>query len=263
MGDCGGVGGGVALCVRVGCGFGVAAEHLVDAFAGVAGGGRGGGGAAGAVDVLWDRGGGASALAGAVAACGGGAGGGAGWGGGLRGGGRGNFGGKTVNSMTDMNLNELKAVLAGDPGRFLRLRLPGGGAVPVSFHITEVGQVTKDFIDCGGTRRQVVTCQLQAWVGPDEEHRIQAGKLLGILEKGAGLLPSGEVPVEIEYEQGLISQYPVTGVEVEDGGLVFRLASKHTDCLAKELCLPQSPVAGMFRSAFAAPGPCCGPGGCD
>lgn len=123
--------------------------------------------------------------------------------------------------------------------------------------------MTKDFIDCGGTRRQVVTCQLQAWVGPDAEHRIHADKLLGILEKGAGLFASGELPVEIEYEAGLISQYPVAGVEEGDGALVLRLESKHTDCLAKELCLPRSPVAGMFRSAFAAPAPCCGPGGCD
>jgi hypothetical protein len=162
-----------------------------------------------------------------------------------------------------MTLSEFQAALAVDPERLLRLRLPGGDAVPVSFHITEVGQVTKDFIDCGGTRRTLTTCQLQAWVGPDEDHRIHASKLLGILRKGADLMSSPDLPVEIEYEHGLISQYPVTGAEVIDGALVFTLTTKHTDCLAKELCLPRLPVPKMFASAFAKPAPCCGPGGCD
>lgn len=162
-----------------------------------------------------------------------------------------------------MKLSELKAALAGDPEQLLRLRLPGGDAVPVSFHITEVGQVTKDFIDCGGTRRTVRTCQLQAWVGPDEDHRIHAGKLLGILRKGSELMDSEDLPVEIEYEQGLISQYPVTCAAVEEGVLVFTLTTKHTDCLARELCTPRHPVSSMFASAFAPqPAACCGPGGC-
>ena len=162
-----------------------------------------------------------------------------------------------------MTLTELKTALSGDPQQLLRLRLPGGDAVPVSFHITEVGQVTKDFIDCGGTRRTTITCQLQAWVGPDDDHRIEAGKLLGILRKGTPLFTSEDVPVEIEYEHGLISQYSVTGVAAENGTLVFSLTSKHTDCLAKELCTPRHPVPAMFASAFAKPAPCCGPGGCD
>lgn len=162
-----------------------------------------------------------------------------------------------------MTLTELKHALSGNPDQVLRLRLPQGDPVPVSFHITEVGQVTKDFIDCGGTRRKVTICQLQAWVGPDDDHRIHAGKLLGILRKADPLMDSEEVPVEIEYEHGLISQYPVTGVELVDGALVFSLTAKHTDCLAKEVCLPRQTVPAMFRSAFAKPAPCCGPGGCD
>lgn len=151
---------------------------------------------------------------------------------------------------------------SADPEQALRLRLPGGDAVPVSFHITEIARVTKDFIDCGGTRRTVATCQLQAWVGPDEEHRIHAGKLLGILRKGAGLMTSDDLPVEIEYEHGLISQYPVTGMTVENGSLVISLGTKHTDCLAREQCTPRHLVPAMFASAFAKPAPCCGPDGC-
>ena len=161
-----------------------------------------------------------------------------------------------------MTLTELRTALSGDPEQMLRLRLPGGDAVPVSFHITEVGQVTKNFIDCGGTRRTTSVCQLQAWVGPDEDHRVQAGKLLGILGKGSSLFTSEDIPVEIEYEHGLISQYPVTGVTMEDGRLVLSLTNKHTDCLAREICTPLHLVPAMFASAFAKPAPCCGPGGC-
>ncbi len=162
-----------------------------------------------------------------------------------------------------MTLAELKTALSGDPEQLLQLRLPGGDPVPVSFHITEVGQVTKDFIDCGGTRRTVITCQLQAWVGPDADHRIYAGKLLGILRKGAPLFGSDDIPVEIEYEHGLISQYPVSSAGREEGALVFSLTTKHTDCLAKELCVPRGTVPAMFAKAFAKPASCCGPGGCD
>jgi hypothetical protein len=60
------------------------------------------------------------------------------------------------------------------------------------------------------------------------------------------------LPVEIEYEDGVISQFPVTSVG--DGAAVtVHLGTKHTDCLAKEVCLPS-----------AAPSTdCCAPGsGC-
>ncbi|MEI7863404.1 MAG: DUF6428 family protein, partial [Planctomycetota bacterium] len=36
--------------------------------------------------------------------------------------------------------------------------LPDKSFVPAHFHITEVGRVQKDFIDCGGTVRSATTC---------------------------------------------------------------------------------------------------------
>ena len=44
------------------------------------------------------------------------------------------------------------------------------------------------------------------------------------------------LPVEVEYEEGTISQYPVAGVEVTPAGLLFYLRTKHTACLAPEKC---------------------------
>ena len=41
--------------------------------------------------------------------------------------------------------------------------------------------------------------------------------------------------MEVEYEQGVISQYPIGGMEVTPSGLLF-LWAKHTACLAPEKC---------------------------
>ena len=53
-----------------------------------------------------------------------------------------------------MTLKELKTHLASAPGKLVQLILPGGSAIPQHFHVTEVGQVQKDFIDCGGDVRK-------------------------------------------------------------------------------------------------------------
>lgn len=135
-----------------------------------------------------------------------------------------------------MNVGELRAVLTRHPGAALHLMLPDGDFVPAHFHVTEVGRVQKDFIDCGGTTRAAVSCLLQVWVAQDTAHRLAAGKLGGILELAAPLLKSDALAVEVEYEGAAVSQYPLAGVEVTPGGLLFHLGRKHTDCLAPDRC---------------------------
>jgi hypothetical protein len=158
-----------------------------------------------------------------------------------------------------MTLAEFKALLARHPERAFQLGLPDGSAVPVSFHITEVGRVHKSFLDCGGVMRESIACQLQIWVGKDFDHRIETGKMAAILKKAATILPDESVPLEIEYEDRVISQYTVEGHDVLDEAVVLRLAHKHTECLAPELC--GLPSIGRLP---ALPGKsCCGPtGGC-
>lgn len=159
-----------------------------------------------------------------------------------------------------MILSELKSLLARNTDRHFRLRMPDGSPVPVSFHITEVGRVHKTFLDCGGSLRERTTCQLQVWVGEDHDHRIETRKMAGILEKGEFLLPDGNVPVEIEYEDSVISQYTIEGHEITGDAVVLILANKHTECLAPELCglrtpdLRLPPIVGKSN--------CCAPGGC-
>lgn len=135
-----------------------------------------------------------------------------------------------------MNVRELLGVLATHPGVRMHLMLPDKSFVPAHFHITEVGRVQKDFIDCGGTVRSTKACVLQVWVANDVDHRLETTKLASIMEIAAPLLQSDELPVEVEFEQGVISQYPVGGMEVTPSGLLFYLGTKHTACLAPEKC---------------------------
>lgn len=158
-----------------------------------------------------------------------------------------------------MKLSELKSLLAEHSDRFFRIRLPDGGAVPVSFHVTEVGQMHKTFIDCGGKLRETTTCQLQVWVGEDYEHRIETGKMAGILDKTSSILPDDSVPVEIEYEDRVISQYTISSHELSDDSVVLILANKHTECLAPELC--GLPAIGRLPAIGGKPN-CGGPSGC-
>lgn len=136
-----------------------------------------------------------------------------------------------------MNVSELKAMLQAHAQAALRLVLPSGERIPDHFHVTEVGRVEKNFIDCGGTRRQSVTCQLQAWAAHDIDHRLEAGKLAKILQLAEPVLGGEELPVEIEYGVEVAAQYQLSEVQVGvDGLLYFVLVGKQTDCLAKDKC---------------------------
>ena len=157
-----------------------------------------------------------------------------------------------------MKLSQFTDLLQNHPENTFRLVLPGSHTVPLSFHITEVGHVVKKFIDCGGKVHTVQSCQLQAWIGTDPEHRLLAGKMARVLSsaKAKGVIPENEdLDLEIEYEDTTISHYGVADYGLTDSGVVLHLAAKHTDCLAKESCLPSLP---MLDDAAV----CCGTTGC-
>ncbi|MEO6054611.1 MAG: DUF6428 family protein [Chthoniobacterales bacterium] len=137
-----------------------------------------------------------------------------------------------------MKTSEFKQHLDQHPDSELSFLLPNGKSIPIHAHITEVGRIEKTFLDCGGKLRTITTCSLQAWVADDVDHRITAGKLASIFEGATEILGANDPHVEIEFEDRLISQYPVVSVENANGVLSFQLESKHTDCLAKDVCLP-------------------------
>jgi len=165
-----------------------------------------------------------------------------------------------------MTLQEFKALLQENRGKLFQVVLSTGDAVPISFHITEVGRVEKTFVDCGGKLHTRKTAQLQVWVGPDEDHRIQAGKMADILDKSSQIVPDDTLPLELEYEMenGFVSQFPVAGFSTSDEAVVLELGVRHTECLAPELCIVPAPSASQFVSLTMAPsnGCGCGPSGC-
>ncbi len=148
-----------------------------------------------------------------------------------------------------MLMSQLRDALAGHPDATMRFVLPDETMVPAHFHITEVGHVRKDFIDCGGTRRSVAACVLQVWVANDLGHRLSAGKLSGILTLSEPLFGGQDLPVEVEYEGEALSLYGLETAAMGDRGWTLRLGGKHAGCLAPDQC-------GVNENACCPPG-CC------
>jgi hypothetical protein len=161
----------------------------------------------------------------------------------------------TLDEKPTLLLSHLRSALAAAPDLPLTVVWPDGEPIESHFHVTEVGRVRKDFVDCGGTIRSQVTCLLQTWVADDTDHRITAAKLSRALAHAEPILGGEDLPVELEYEACNVVQLRLVSIAPEAGVLVIRLASKHTDCLAKELCLPSARPAGADAAA-------CGPGCC-
>jgi len=135
-----------------------------------------------------------------------------------------------------MTLDGLLQVLSENPSSALHLMLPDQSFIPEHFHVTEVGRVHKDFIDCGGTIRSTTACVLQVWVAHDLNHRLNTTTLLKVLRLAAPLLKSTELPVEVEYGSGTVSQFPVSAAEVTPSGILLYLGVKQTACLAEDRC---------------------------
>lgn len=148
-----------------------------------------------------------------------------------------------------MKLAALKGMLAQHPDAMIRFRLPNGQNVAAHAHVTEVAQINKRFIDCGGTLREDTLCRLQTWVAEDFEHRLTAKKLLGILNKADGTVLKGDdMEVDVEHELEFVSQFPLESVRAAGDTLELELTERHTACLAPDKCLPaQKPESILFK----------------
>jgi len=134
----------------------------------------------------------------------------------------------------------------------LQVALPTGEFVPAHFHLTEIGKVTRHFIDCGGTERSTEVVNLQLWVAEDTDHRLTPEKLMGIVDLGKQKLHLNNVEMEVEFQGATIQTF---GLEWEGGHFV--LTNQHTDCLAKDNCgVPESKPKVALAEVGAA---CCGP----
>jgi hypothetical protein len=110
-------------------------------------------------------------------------------------------------------------------------QLPNGELVPSHFYVTEVGKITKHFIDCGGTVRNEEVANFQLWNANDYDHRLHPEKLLSIIELSERILGIEDLDIEVEHQGNTIGKF---GLDFD--GKNFLLTNKQTDCLAKDQC---------------------------
>ncbi|MFC5271552.1 DUF6428 family protein [Adhaeribacter terreus] len=129
-----------------------------------------------------------------------------------------------------MKLSEVKNLLA--TAEAVNFKLENGSLVPEHFHVTEVGVVTKHFIDCGGTMRTEKVANFQLWDANDFEHRLKPQKLLNIIALSEQKLGMEEdLEIEVEYQAETIGKY-----HLGHDGNNFLLLSTTTNCLAPNKC---------------------------
>ena len=128
-----------------------------------------------------------------------------------------------------MTLHQLKEQLQQQTT--LAFELPNGSLVPNHFHVTEVGKVTKHFIDCGGVIRKEEVVNLQLWEADDYDHRLHPEKMLQILTLSEKAFNLQDLEIEVEYQGSTIQKF---GLDLK--GNNFFLTQKQTACLAQDAC---------------------------
>ena len=153
-----------------------------------------------------------------------------------------------------MKISEIKKHL--ETAATVNFLLPNGSSVPAHFHVTEVGMVTKHFIDCGGTERFEKVANFQLWNANDTEHRLKPKKLLDIITLSEQKIGIGDFEIEVEYQSDTIGKY---NLGFSDNNFV--LIAKQTDCLAKENCGITNEKIIINTLNIEAQTSCCTPGG--
>lgn len=154
-----------------------------------------------------------------------------------------------------MKLSQIKSVLNTlDKLQFI---LPNGTAVPNHFHVTEIGEINKIFIDCGGTVRKEKAINFQLWSSDDIDHRLKPIKLKEIIALSEKQLALEDLEIEVEYQAETIGKY---GLDFD--GTNFQLTQKQTDCLAKDNCgipekKPRIRISSIQNSNNCTPGSGC------
>jgi len=132
-----------------------------------------------------------------------------------------------------MKLSEIKKQLG--TATAVNFTLPNGNYVPEHFHVTEIGILTKHFIDCGGTIRKETKANFQLMDANDYEHRLKPQKLLNIIDFSEKKLGMEDLEIEVEYQADTIGKY-----NLDFNGTDFVLINTNTACLANDHCgIPQ------------------------
>ncbi|MBD99138.1 MAG: hypothetical protein CMO34_04775 [Verrucomicrobia bacterium] len=154
-----------------------------------------------------------------------------------------------------MTLSEVKSALS--QLQQISFQLPNGDFIPVHFHLTEVGKVSKHFIDCGGKVRQEERANFQLWSANDLDHRLSAEKMKNIIDLSEKVLKLGDLEIEVEYQADTIGKFGL-----EFNGTNFLLTKTQTDCLAKDKCgiptaKPRVKLADLNKHTACAPNSGC------
>ncbi|MFG4002469.1 DUF6428 family protein [Flavobacterium aquidurense] len=154
-----------------------------------------------------------------------------------------------------MKLSEIKKILATVEA--VNFQLPDGKFVPEYFHVTEVGLVTKNFIDCGGVVRKETVVNFQLWDANDYEHRLKPQKLIHIITLSEKVLGIEDFEIEVEYQNTTIGKY-----DLDFNGKDFLLLNKTTACLAQDQCgIPSEKPKLKLTQLSTDEGNSCTPGG--
>lgn len=154
-----------------------------------------------------------------------------------------------------MKLSAFKKALSGK--EVIAFELPNGTLVPRHFHVTEVGQIEKHFIDCGGTIRHEKVVNFQLWEANDYDHRLHPDKLIDIIKLSEDRLGLEDLEIEVEYQGDTIGKYGL-----EEHGDHFLLTSMTTDCLAPDKCgVPVEKQKVSLADLGKKDDSCCTPGG--
>ncbi len=139
----------------------------------------------------------------------------------------------------------------------LSFHLPDGSTIPAHFHITEVGQIDKKYIDCGGTIRFETKINMQLWYSHDMDHRLDAKKLLKIIEIAQNQLNIADAEIEIEYQADTMGKYTL---HYEQNKLVLKPTK--TACLAQDQCgIPLAKPKKELATLTTTSTTCCGESG--
>ena len=153
-----------------------------------------------------------------------------------------------------MKLSEIKNYLK--KSETIAFQLPNGELVPNHFHVTEVGKVSKNFIDCGGTIRNEEVANFQLWEADDYDHRLHPEKLVHIIELSEEKLQIPDLEIEVEYQM----KETIGKFDLDFDGTNFLLVPKLTDCLAKDKCgIPEEKPKVKFGEWKTKETSCCAP----
>ena len=155
-----------------------------------------------------------------------------------------------------MKLSAIKQILTNLEN--VEFQLENGTPVPEHFHVTEVGMITKKFIDCGGVIRDEKTVNFQLWNADDFNHRLKPSKLLSIIKLSEDKLGIEDQEIEVEYQSDTIGKY-----DLDFDGKIFILKNKTTACLAEDACgIPSIKPKINLAEMKANPLSCTPGGGC-